>query len=299
MDKAEQAPAIFKEELQGLLKLVAQNISVILRPESAVKMVAQWTDHPATVKSDGITFALGDAYDEEEKNLLVSLLVPGLKTLGPATVAQLVVAYAEIGETEVRGKVIKHEVRVNVTDADAANSATPEVEVLQQYGLQYAAKARKQAIAEADGGDYEQAERTLREAMEKLTSLPDPGSLLKDEIKDLEEHTRQLDESSYTHTRKVMRETAYRRVNSWAALNDKAILYAYPAFPGTRDHRLVQIMKKRIDSFSLLLGGVQDFDVAVVDGSDECWRNDVISAAKARLRKAGRQLCAKERWGCE
>jgi hypothetical protein len=72
------------------------------------------------------------------------------------------------------------------------------------------------------------------------------------------------------------------------------IRFAYPAFYGTRDHRLVQIMKKRIDSFSLLLGGVQNFDVEEVEGSDEKWRNDVITMAKARLQAAGRQLRAKE-----
>jgi len=40
-------------------------------------------------------------------------------------------------------------------------------------------------------------------------------------------------------------------------------------------------MKKRIDSFSLLLGGVQDIDVEKEVGSDEEWRNGVIASAKA------------------
>ena len=64
--------------------------------------------------------------------------------------------------------------------------------------------------------------------------------------------------------RTVQRNGRLRRVNSWAAATCQPIKYAYPAFHGTRDHRLVQIMKKRIDSFSLLLGGVQDFDVEEV-----------------------------------
>ena len=72
------------------------------------------------------------------------------------------------------------------------------------------------------------------------------------------------------------------------------IRYAYPAFRGTRDYRLVQIMKKRIDSFSLLLGGVQDFEVDSVADVEETWRNEVIKIAKDRLRKAGRELRAHE-----
>jgi len=94
--------------------------------------------------------------------------------------------------------------------------------------------------------------------------------------------------------RTVQRNGRIRRVNSWAAATGRDICYAYPAFRGTRDHKLVQIMKKRIDSFSLLLGGVQDFDVEGVVDSEEKWRNEVIADAKARLAKVGGQLRAKE-----
>ena len=94
--------------------------------------------------------------------------------------------------------------------------------------------------------------------------------------------------------RTVQRNGRLRRVNSWAAVTRQPIRYAYPAFRGTRDHRLVQIMKKRIGSFSLLLGGVQDFDVDEVVGSEEKWRNEVIALAKARLAAAGGQLRARD-----
>ena len=97
--------------------------------------------------------------------------------------------------------------------------------------------------------------------------------------------------------RTVQRNGRLRRVNSWAAVTRQPICYAYPAFRGTRDHRLVQIMKKRIDSFSLLLGGVQDIDVEAVVGSEEKWRNDVIAIAKACLATAGGQLRAKAHAG--
>jgi hypothetical protein len=94
--------------------------------------------------------------------------------------------------------------------------------------------------------------------------------------------------------RTVQRNGRLRRVNSWAAATGHPILYSYPAFRGTRDHRLVQIVKKRIDSFSLLLGGVHDFEVERVVGSQEKWRNDVIASARTRLAAAGGQLRARE-----
>jgi superfamily II DNA/RNA helicase len=94
--------------------------------------------------------------------------------------------------------------------------------------------------------------------------------------------------------RTVQRNGRLRRVNSWAAVTGQPIHYAYPAFRGTRDQRLVHIMKKRIDSFSLLLGGVQDFDVEEVVDAQEKWRNDVIQIAKDRIAKAGALLRASE-----
>jgi superfamily II DNA/RNA helicase len=94
--------------------------------------------------------------------------------------------------------------------------------------------------------------------------------------------------------RTVQRNGRVRRVNSWAAVTGLPIRYAYPAFGGTRDHRLVQIMKKRIDAFSLLLGGVHDFDVEEVAEADEKWRNSVIGRAKNRMATVGAQLRARE-----
>lgn len=90
--------------------------------------------------------------------------------------------------------------------------------------------------------------------------------------------------------RTVQRNGRVRRVNSWGAVTGKPVLYAYPAFSGTRDQRLVEIMKRRVDCFSILMGGVQEFDVDVVDGVEEGWRNRVVEIAKGRLRKVGRSL---------
>jgi superfamily II DNA/RNA helicase len=94
--------------------------------------------------------------------------------------------------------------------------------------------------------------------------------------------------------RTVQRNGRLRRVNSWAAVTGEPILYAYPAFGGTRDQRVVQIMRQRIDSFSLLLGGARDFDSDEVLDEDERWRSQVILIAAAALRKAGGQLCARK-----
>lgn len=94
--------------------------------------------------------------------------------------------------------------------------------------------------------------------------------------------------------RTVQRNGRIRRVNSWAAVTGEKILYAYPAFKRTRDEKLVSIMKKRLSTFSLLLGGVQDFDIEETSAADEKWRSDVINMAKKQLKSNGGKLRAKE-----
>ena len=94
--------------------------------------------------------------------------------------------------------------------------------------------------------------------------------------------------------RTVQRNGRLRRVNSWAALTGQPIHYAYPAFGGTRDDQLVKIMKKRIDNFSILLGGVQGFRVETAGSEEEMRRNEMIKKATESLRQSGNLLRARE-----
>jgi ERCC4-related helicase len=95
--------------------------------------------------------------------------------------------------------------------------------------------------------------------------------------------------------RTVQRNGRIRRVNSWASVTGEKIRYAYPAFGGTRDQRLVMIMKKRVATFSLLLGGVPDFDdldMDLTDAAEEDWRSAVVQQAQKQLKKEGGKLVA-------
>jgi ERCC4-related helicase len=93
--------------------------------------------------------------------------------------------------------------------------------------------------------------------------------------------------------RTVQRNGRLRRVECWAAVTKQPIMFAYPAFSGTRDQKLVQIMQKRISSFSLLLGGVQDIDLDGAMGEDEAWRSRVIDLAKGSLSRQNGKLLAR------
>jgi ERCC4-related helicase len=86
--------------------------------------------------------------------------------------------------------------------------------------------------------------------------------------------------------RTIQRNGRIRRINSWAAVTQQEIMYAYPAFGGTRDEKSVEVMRRRIDVFGVLLGGVPPLDDAI----DENLQNSadaVIHKARDGLEARG------------
>jgi hypothetical protein len=146
---------------------------------------------------------------EEEKSVLLQLLVPAMKSLGPAKIADLKLSFAEIAGGKVTLKEVT-EIQVNVTTEEAAKATGPKVEVLQQLALQMAAEARRDAIKQADGGDYDAARNTLGRVCKTLSSMPiadDPQ--VKAEIEDIQTQAGSLRAAEYGSTRKNMQSAAY------------------------------------------------------------------------------------------
>jgi Ca-activated chloride channel family protein len=155
------APAIFAEELEGLTALVAQNVSVEIRPAEQVEILGILNDYPQTEVPGGVQVALGDAYGGERRRVVFGLHIPRLAELGVARVAELLVRYVSVGES-----VTQHEVTVpvvaNLVSADEAAAAEPDLEVREEVHVLAAAQARKEAIELADRGDFDGAQAKLR-----------------------------------------------------------------------------------------------------------------------------------------
>lgn len=95
--------------------------------------------------------------------------------------------------------------------------------------------------------------------------------------------------------RTIQRNGRIRRVGGWASVVGLPVMYAYPAFRGTRDERVVRIMKNRVDSFGLLLGGGHNIEITDTQADDEVWRDQVLAIAKLRgLSKLGKALNARD-----
>jgi len=150
----EAAPAIFAGEFEGLARLVAQNVSVEVRPHHQVAVVGVLNQYPATAVEGAVQVALGDAYSGERRTLVLALHVPALAEMGVVRVADVVLRYVSLGDA-----IAAHEVTVpvvvNVVTRAEAATAEGDHEVVEEVVVLRAAQARDEARRLADEGDFE------------------------------------------------------------------------------------------------------------------------------------------------
>jgi Ca-activated chloride channel family protein len=176
----EDAPGIFDQEFTDLASLVAQNLSVELRPSADVKLLGVLNEYPATEVAGGLQLALGDVYAEEDRRIVFELHIPEMARLGVCQVAEVVVRYVSVGDS-----IATHELKlplvINMVSADEANAAVPDKGVTEEVVILKAAQAQKEARSRADLGDFDGAKRLLHLSAESLRELA-PESTRADEL---------------------------------------------------------------------------------------------------------------------
>jgi Ca-activated chloride channel homolog len=165
----EEAPGIFDREFQGLLALVAQNVSVEIRPSGDVEMLGVLNDHPCVATAGGIQVQLGDAFADETRRVVFTLRIPNLALLGVAKVADLVLRYATVG-AQVGLHELTLPVMVNAVTADEAADAGSDAEVVEEVLILKAARAQEAAMRLADEGRFDEARDRLAGAAQELRS---------------------------------------------------------------------------------------------------------------------------------
>jgi Ca-activated chloride channel family protein len=166
---AEDAPAAFATEFSDLVALMAQNVSVEIRPTAAVQLVGVLNDHPSVAVPGGVQVLAGDAYAGQEMRVVAKVAIPGLAALGPAKVADVIVRYVTVGET-VQAHEVTYPLTVNLVSADEAAAAVPDAQVTEEVTVLLTARAVEQARRRAEDGDLRGASEVLREASEALRS---------------------------------------------------------------------------------------------------------------------------------
>jgi Ca-activated chloride channel homolog len=162
IENADQAPAIFDDELQGLLTLSAQNVTVEIRPSGAGAFTRVHHGYPSTSTADSVMLQVGDLYAREPKRVLMEFAVP------PGSEA------TEVAEVVVRADVLtagggieRQEVRLTLrTDLDPAGRRDPEIH--REALLLDAARSREEARELEARGDLRGAEKRLRDSSDRL-----------------------------------------------------------------------------------------------------------------------------------
>ena len=164
----DQATKVFADEFTGLASVVAQNISVEIRPTDATDGLLVLNEYPVTDVEGGMQVALGDAFGEERRRVVAMLHLKPTTEIGSVHVADLVVRWAG-----VLGPVALHTVVVPVTVGAApgsdADRAGVDPEVTEEVNVLKIARARKEANEAASRGDHETATTAL-ESVRPLTA---------------------------------------------------------------------------------------------------------------------------------
>jgi Ca-activated chloride channel family protein len=186
IERADQAADVFAEELEGLLTLCAQTVSVEIRPTDAVTLTAVRHQYPLTSLGDGSArLEIGDVYAREPKSVLAEFFVPalldangGVADAGEVRVAELVVVAHVLTE---QGGVERQEITFPIVSRlTAAGHAEPEVR--REMLLLDAARAREDALRMRDEGDLGGAAGVLRSVSRMMAAAPATYGVTLDDV---------------------------------------------------------------------------------------------------------------------
>ncbi len=193
IEHADQASAIFNEELGGLLSLAAQNLTLTIKPQTAAQVVAVHHSYPRQQLPDGLRLELGDLYAREPKLVLFEFLVQG-NVHEQVTIAELLLDATMIGED---GSVKQQQIIVAITTSlEEGPVSNPEVR--RELLLLEAAEMRTQALHEQRRGDYDSAAARLSIMAIKLRASGIEAARVREEADDLELMSQQLREKQWT-----------------------------------------------------------------------------------------------------
>lgn len=167
----DQAPQVFNDEFEGLASVVAQNVSVELRPADGVVGVRVLNEFPITEVPGGLQIALGDAYGSEQRRVIAELLLPVVRDAGPFPLGEIVLRWASVGD-DVQLHTVTIPIGVGASLDPDAPDPDADPEVIEQVTILRAAEERKQALESMDRGDFSTASTLLSSAADLLESIP-------------------------------------------------------------------------------------------------------------------------------
>jgi Ca-activated chloride channel family protein len=212
VEAADQMTDMFSEEIEGLVALAAQNVEVEVRlthPGAAGVTFLQRLPTDRT-PGGGWRITLGDLYATSPKAVGLIFHVEDVTELGHTQVAEVRLVSDVVMAEGIEHRVITLPVFANL---DGTDHGEPNVE--RTFVRFEAARAREEAIEQADRGDLAQAAMTLAEASTRLHPfISDP--LVAEEVEDLRAESERLRTREYSSL-----DRKYHEARSHAAWENK------------------------------------------------------------------------------
>ena len=216
IESPEVAPSIFEEELQGLLNVIGQNLTISFEPVDERISVRQLNAYPHEQNGDRQSYRLGDIYGDEIKALVLALKLPAYEEPGQRQIGLLRFAYDELLDEGSQRRLIELPVMITIGDIQDDLSLANE-DVHRSMLLLHAANARRQAVEAADKGDFGSASGVLRTAADVIAQSHLDDEQLRDEQESLLQQAADLgsgDAAYKGHGRKMMSTQAHYTMHS-------------------------------------------------------------------------------------
>jgi len=181
---AEQLPAIFAAELEGLQKLNVQNLRVRFKRLDFCDAALLLGNYPMVTLPDGRQeIAVGDLVSGETRILCFELAVLPLPLIAGQPVCslegelllELEFLFDEIGATAITSKTITQTIRIQATQNPAEVKLREEV--VSWVALQKAGKTMEEVTHRMDAGRSQEAAGLLDRAIQHLQTYGPPASV--------------------------------------------------------------------------------------------------------------------------
>ncbi|NER98407.1 MAG: VWA domain-containing protein, partial [Symploca sp. SIO1B1] len=161
----EEAEDVFAIELQSLVSVVAQNLTVTLQPEASVEIPRILNNYNSQKQGNNLEVFLGDVYQIEPKPLALELALPAFANLGEQKLVTVTYKYQTVVADKITQFSDQVPITITVGSPEEANEAAPDVKVQEQTSKLRIAQLKDEAIALADQGNYQTAAENLLQAI--------------------------------------------------------------------------------------------------------------------------------------
>ena len=208
----DEAADVFAIEMESLVSVVAQNLTVTLQPQNNTKILNILNNYRQNQQNNHSSVFLGDVYQREPKPLAISLSIPPQTNPGTYDILTLAYRYETVINDSLQQRQEEITIQIKVGDEKESQNIDPNPEVLETTSQLRIAQIKDNAISLADQGNYQEAAEKLRQMADDLKqkALAELFEIA-EEISQLEYYAETLENRRFNRAiRKEMRDQSYQ-----------------------------------------------------------------------------------------